>query len=42
MHSDGLDALYTLPNIIGIITLRRIRWAGRMARMVDRRGGWWV
>jgi len=39
---DRLDALYTLPNIIRVIKLRRIIWAGRVARMVNKRGAWCV
>jgi len=42
LHSDRLDALYTLPNIIWVIKLRRIIWAGHVARMVNKRGAWCV
>jgi len=42
LHSYRLDALYSLPNIIRMIKLRRIVWAGHMACMVSKRGAWCV
>jgi hypothetical protein len=32
LHSEELHDLYSSPNIIRIIKLRRIRWAGHLAR----------
>jgi hypothetical protein len=33
MHTDGLEKLYTSPNIIRIIKSRSKRWAGYEERM---------
>ena len=33
-----LNNLYCSPNIIGMIKLRRVRWAGNVACMGERRG----
>ena len=33
-----LNSLYPSPNIVRVIKSRRMRWAGRMARMEERRG----
>ena len=38
LHNEELYALYCLPNIICMITSRKMRWAGHVARMGDRRG----
>ena len=38
LHNKELNDLYSSPNIVQMITLRRMRWAGHVARMVDRRG----
>jgi hypothetical protein len=40
LHNEGLTDLYSSPNIVRI-TLRRIRWAGPVARMGERRGVSW-
>jgi hypothetical protein len=32
-HNEELRNLYSSPNIIRIIKLRRMRWAGHVARM---------
>jgi hypothetical protein len=37
LHNEELRDLYSSPSIIGILTSRRMRWAGHVARM-DRRG----
>ena len=37
LHNTELCDLYCSTNIIRAIKLRRIRWAGHVARMVDRR-----
>ena len=38
LHNKELNDLYSSPNIVQMITLRRMRWAGHVARMVDRIG----
>jgi hypothetical protein len=45
LHKEELRDLYSLPSIIRIIKLRRMRWAGHVARMGERKGTridyWW-
>jgi hypothetical protein len=36
-HSKKLCLLYTSPNVIRVIKSRRMRWAGHVARPVERR-----
>jgi hypothetical protein len=38
LHNDELHSLYSSPNILRVIKLRRKRWAGHVARMGDGRG----
>jgi hypothetical protein len=38
LHNEELNDLYSLPNIVRLITSRRIRWVGHVARMAERRG----
>jgi hypothetical protein len=38
LHNEKLYELYSSPNIIRLIKLRRMRWAGHMVRMGNRRG----
>jgi hypothetical protein len=38
LHSQELYDLYFSPNIIRVIKLRRMSWAGHVARMGERRG----
>jgi hypothetical protein len=38
LHNDELHSLYSSPNIVRVIKSRRMRWAGHVARMVERRG----
>jgi hypothetical protein len=44
LHNEELRDLYSSPHIIRIITSRKIRWAGDVARM-EKRGTridyWW-
>jgi hypothetical protein len=40
LHQEELYALYSSPNIIRVITSRRMRWAGHVARMGTRRGAY--
>jgi hypothetical protein len=36
-HNDELNDLYSLPNIVRVIKSRIMRWAGYVARMVEKR-----
>ena len=38
LHDEELNDLYCSPNIIRVIKLNRMRWAGHVARMGERRG----
>jgi len=38
LHSEELNELYSSPNIVRGIKSRRMRWAGHVARMGERRG----
>jgi hypothetical protein len=38
LHNDELHSLYSSHNIIRVIRSRRMRWAGHVARMGERRG----
>jgi hypothetical protein len=40
LHSGELYALYSTSNIIRVIKSRRLRWAGHVARMGERRGAY--
>jgi hypothetical protein len=40
LHNEELRDLYSLPNIIRIMKLRRIRWAGHVARMGKKRNAY--
>jgi hypothetical protein len=33
LHKEELNHLYSSPNIVRVIKSRRMRWAGRIARM---------
>jgi hypothetical protein len=37
LHNEELSDLYSSPSIIRIIKLRRIRWAGHIARMGEKK-----
>ena len=37
-HREELNDLYSSPNIVRGIKSRRMRWAGHVARMEERRG----
>jgi hypothetical protein len=37
LHNKELYVLYSSPNIIRVMKSRRLRWAGEVARMGDRR-----
>jgi hypothetical protein len=38
LHNDELNDLYSLPNFVRVVKLRRWRWAGHVARMGLDRG----
>jgi hypothetical protein len=40
LHNKELYALYSSPNIIRMIKSRRLRWAGHVARVGERRGAY--
>jgi hypothetical protein len=40
LRNKELYALYSSPNIIRVIKPRRLRWAGLVARMGERRGAY--
>jgi hypothetical protein len=40
LHNEELYDLYSSPNIIRVIKLRRMRWAGHVARMEQGRGAY--
>ena len=37
LHSEELRDLYSLPNIVRVVKSRRMRWAGHVVRMGERR-----
>jgi hypothetical protein len=37
LHNEELNDLYSSPNIVRVIKSRRMRWAGLVARMGERR-----
>ena len=38
LHNEELNDMYSSPNIVRVIKSRRMRWAGHVARMGERRG----
>jgi hypothetical protein len=38
LHNEGLNDLYSSPNIVRVIKSIRMRWAGHVARMDEERG----
>jgi hypothetical protein len=38
LHNEELNDLYSSPTIVRVIKSRRMRWAGRVARMEEGRG----
>jgi hypothetical protein len=40
LNVKELYALYSSPNIIQVMKSRRLRWAGHVARMGERRGAY--
>jgi len=37
LHSEELNGLYSSPNLVQVIKSRRMRWAGHVAHMGERR-----
>ena len=42
LHNEELNDLYSSPSILRVIKSRRIRLAGHVARMGNKRGVYWV
>jgi hypothetical protein len=40
LHTEQLHDLYSLPSIIRIMKSRRMRWAGHVARMGEKRNAY--
>jgi hypothetical protein len=40
LHNEDLRDLYSSPSIIRIIKSRRMRWAGHVARMLEKRNSY--
>ena len=38
LHNEELNDLYSSPNIVRVIQLRRMRWAGHVTRTGEERG----
>ena len=38
LHNEELNDLYCSPNIVRVVKWRRMRWAGHVERMGERRG----
>ena len=38
LHNEELNDLYSSPNIVRVVKSRRMRWAGYVARMGEKRG----
>jgi len=42
LHNEELNDLYSSPNIVRVITLKRMGWAGHVTRMGEERGAYGV
>ena len=42
LHNEELNDLYCSPNIVRVVKLRRMGWAGHVARVTARRGAYTV
>ena len=38
LHNEELNNMYSSPNIVRVVISRRMRWAGHVARIRERRG----
>jgi hypothetical protein len=41
LHNEELHNLYSSPNIIRMIKSRKMKWAGHVARMGEKRNAYW-
>jgi hypothetical protein len=44
IHNEELNDLYCSPNVVRVVKLKRMRWAGHVVRMVAKRNVyrvWW-
>jgi hypothetical protein len=41
LYNEELHNLYSSPNIIRMINLRRMRWERHIARMVEKTNAYW-
>jgi hypothetical protein len=41
IHNEEFNVQHCSPNIVRLIKLRRMSWAGHVACMGERRGFWW-
>jgi len=42
LHNEEINELYSSPNIIWVVKLRKMRWVGHVASMSDSRGAYRV
>jgi hypothetical protein len=42
LHNEELNGMYSSTNIVRVIKSRRMRWAGHVARMGEKRGTYMV
>jgi hypothetical protein len=42
LHNEELHDLYSSPSIIRILKLRRMRWAGHVVRIGEKRKAYWL
>ena len=42
LHNEKLNDLYSSPSIVRVMKSRRMRWAGHVSRMGERRGAYRV
>jgi hypothetical protein len=42
LHNQELRDLYSSPSIIRIITSRRMRWAGHVVRLGEKKNAYWL
>jgi hypothetical protein len=38
LHNEELNDLYSSPNVVRVVKLRRMRWEGHVARIGETRG----
>jgi hypothetical protein len=42
VHNEELNSLFSLPNTIGMIKSRRMKWTGHVAQMGEKRNAYRV